>query len=143
MIDFRQSIQQGLGAYQEQNRSREEITEILQELASQMLASTNNKVGVKLANVDVSISEMLELAITGEGTAIVAFPTEFPDITRRLSLIRIPLSGYPVTLKWGREKVVCGDNSGLVEALANMLALPTTGRVIAELAEYVPGAADF
>ncbi|RYE08178.1 MAG: hypothetical protein EOP22_14590 [Hyphomicrobiales bacterium] len=137
MADFKENIERGLRAHQVTLRHRAEISEVLNELNEQMLASTNGKVGAKVKDLRLSIVESVELG-NEMSSAIVAVSTAYPDIFKRIAFIVIPPSAYPVTLVYNRDRIACKDRPSFEATLGSILAQPPTGKAILDIMEYVP-----
>lgn len=136
MVDFAASLRQGFDSADTAKKNREEINSVFSELNVQLAAVTEGKLAIKIKR----LNEAGLFGIPGpKYLAIAAInPTVSGSQFRELAKWTQHDSGYPCTIKFGKNEYVCVDKSSLEETLAAMLEDPRIGEILQDLLNLKP-----
>lgn len=143
MIDFGDALMRGLDAAQRADRAHEEINEVLQTVASDLLVATGKRLAFSVQKFD---KNMDPFGIAGNSALLLMRPrptetwlaikeTDASSDTPWTKLARWELAteGYPCRLIYDRMDVQCHDREALIEGLAAMLSTAWIGDKINRL----------
>lgn len=140
MADFETALLEGLRAYQDAERARAEIDQVIEEFSIQIRRASGNAISdVKIERREGSGVDVF-MAIPGTRVrtykALVASGRAGADQSapdRELCEIQIASDGYPVRLEFADKDIHCHDRISLEQALGDLLRHPDTGAKIAQL----------
>lgn len=152
MSDFATAFQQGLHAFQDVERARTEIDDVLEDFSAQVFIASAQKVHVR-CDPPLKAATKFSPAIMGSnglnsvplqsGRALMAHPSTSSDEGVELCRYILAPSGYPVRLRYSDTETVCGDRDELIVGLQQLLADPWAGgvfsRVMQKSATAAPG----
>lgn len=139
MINFKDSLQQGLQSALDRERNFQEIHNVFASLREQILEFSNNSVTL----------EMVVQTDPEDDNSIIDYFQNFEglyldkslcltDVNNShnfewLSYIRFSSNGYPCTIEIDGDRFDATDKIGLEENIKKLLATPSTGRKLFEL----------
>lgn len=139
MTDFKKFLAIGLQAATDAQRRRDEIKEVMTELATQVLEATSGNILISVEEWDpLSLNNLMKLVnpekYGSNNLAIVATASKNPAKNKE-ALARWEQSkdGYPCKITIGSDVYNCEDKTGLETCLQLLLQDPIVGEKIQKL----------
>lgn len=154
--NLREALDAGLAAFERGEASRREILAVFSALVETIQEATANRVSLAVQDVQdlarpvdvgglVGAAEYLRRALRGENQLVtwkvwLLRAQEGGEQVRSEELFRAQIAqyGYPVSLKFLDERVVCYDRESLEGALDDLLRRPEIGEKVAKLKTTPP-----
>lgn len=140
MANFREAYETGLSAYDASAQAQREIADLLEELGSQIADASDGTISVKLESGRDVIQAVASLAAGLLSASSVNLPVNETRLiavsesgTETLCQFEIAQHGYPVRLRYGKERVSCHDRESLEVGLQELLKQPATGGKLRKL----------
>ena len=145
MPDFRKALEQGFEAARKADIAKKEIDEVFNDLKTQVLSGTGNKVLIERGQIrDDSLPATFREVLTFGGapapgySAIVAFNPSAKKKLVELARWEVDKAGYPCTVTWSKQAHVCENKEALINCLSDLLKDPVVGEKIYTLTKLEP-----
>ena len=131
-IDFASAFKAGIAAYGDCNRVRVEVGEVLAELSREVHKASDGAIVVSVRSSSGKLNDATIEAVRPDalGTyfVLVAYASHNFDVYEVIANISIDEKGYPVSITYASETIMCFDREETIGTLNGLLSHPTTGR---------------
>lgn len=133
-IDFASAFKAGIAAFGDCNRVRIEVGEVLAELSREVHKASDSAIVVSVRNssgklndatIEAARPDALEV---GTYFVLVAYASHNSDVYEVIANISIDEKGYPVSITYASETIMCFDREETIKTLSGLLSHPVTGR---------------
>jgi len=131
----------GIHAAERAEGNRQEISDIFNELNSQLKKETSGKIEIRITERSEPLNPF-KLALLKERPMLYrTIEARNPQVTlseKELAKWNQDSYGYPCKIQFGDQEIYCEDKAGLEEGLSTMLSDPIIGEILYKLMSLPP-----
>jgi hypothetical protein len=134
MVDFITALRTGLSSAEIAEQNKQEIDDVFAELNRQLTANFDGKIVIGLSAgglVDLFAAPFSKISAN---KGIGAWnPKNEKDLGMKLAGWSASEIGYPCRINFSNREMICEDREALEDALKQLLASPSVGKIIHQL----------